>query len=647
MLLNRQSVEILAPAGSWEVLETVIEAGADAVYLGGKRFNMRMHRADTNFDDEQLEKAIQYAHERGVKLYVTVNNLISSREIDAMRDYLMLLERIQPDALIVQDLAIMELAKEIGFTVPLHTSIMRNTHNSESIRKYQEYGITRIVASRDLTLDQIRLMREQTGIEIEFFIHGDMCVSQSGQCVHSGVVFGQSSNRGRCLKPCRWPYQLIDEETGEVIPDSEQTGPYKLALKDMCMYRHLPELIQAGVHSFKIEGRMRTADFVKRIVSIYRRAVDRYLADPTSYTIDENDWKELYENRSRDFSTCYALSNTLGSKLIGYDGSREPRFFSQAVKEATLDVKAKLGKDKSPAFKARPQLSVRVASLSAVEVACKNGADIIYIGGDAFRPNKPWSLADIREAMRIAEPYNVKVVVMTQRITPNPILGELEQHFTALKDIAPHGIMVSNTGAMKMAKEITGLPLYADFSFNTFNHYSTKWQSDNGIVQSTMSVEASHEQIVDLLQTSRSPIELIVHGPIEAMVSEHSIPSAVLGLDNEDQTPIYQHQYALLDTAGQKHSIRFDQHGKSHILLANDYCLFPYLPKLTGAATYRIEGHIYDDEHLAFLLQTYRAELDSLYTAPQEEANADRLASIKENAPRPLGIGALRFRVSR
>ncbi len=646
MLLNRKSVEILAPAGSWEVLETVIEAGADAVYLGGKRFNMRMHRADTNFDDKQLEEAIKYAHAHGVKLYVTVNNLISSREIDAMRDYLMLLERIQPDALIVQDLAIMELAKEIGFTVPLHTSIMRNTHNSESVRKYQEYGITRIVASRDLTLDQIRLMHEQTGIEIEFFIHGDMCVSQSGQCVHSGVVFGQSSNRGRCLKPCRWPYQLIDEATGEVIPDGE-TGPYKLALKDMCMYRHLPELIQAGVHSFKIEGRMRTADFVKRIVSIYRRAVDRYLADPSSYTIDENDWNELYENRSRDFSTCYALSNTLGAKLIGYDGSREPRFFSQAVKEATLDVKPKLGKEASPAFTARPNLAVRVSTLSAVETACQNGANIVYIGGDTFRPHKPWSLADIQEAMRIAKPYGVKVVVMTQRITPNPLLGELEQQFTALKDIAPDGIMVSNTGAMKMAKEITNLPLYADFSFNTFNHYSTKWQSDNGIVQSTASIESSHEQLVDLIKTSQSPIEIIVHGPIEAMVSEHSIPSAVLGLDNEIQTPIYEHHYALLDTAGQKHSIRFDQHGKSHILLANDLCLFPYLPKLTGATTYRIEGQHYNDEQLAQVVSTYRAELDNLFDNHAEEVSEERLAHLQANAPRPLGIGALRFRVSR
>ena len=234
MLLNRKSVELLAPAGTWEALEAAVKAGADAVYLGGKHFNMRMHEGDFNFDDEALKRAVDYAHAHDVRLYITLNNLISDEEIPALREYLAYLEKIRPDAILVQDFAVLELVHEMGLTIPLHTSVMMNTHNENAIERLKEYGITRIVVGREMTLSELSLFCERTGIEVEYFMHGDMCMSESGQCIHSGVLFGQSGNRGRCLKPCRWPYQLIDDETGEVL-DKESEGPYKLALKDMCM----------------------------------------------------------------------------------------------------------------------------------------------------------------------------------------------------------------------------------------------------------------------------------------------------------------------------------------------------------------------------------------------------------------------------
>ena len=333
MILTNKSVELLAPVGTWDVLEAAIEAGADAVYLGGKSFNMRMFRTNANFDDEMLAKAIQYAHSHNVHLHVTVNNLITDGEIDKMRSYLKLLEEIKPDALIVQDLAVLELAREMNLSIPLHASIMMNTHNEHSIRTLQTYGINRVVVNREMSFSQLSLLKERTGIEVEYFIHGDMCISHSGQCLHSGVVFGQSSNRGRCLKPCRWPYEFVDMATGIPVKDQDP-GPYKLAMKDMCLYMHLPELIQAGVTSFKIEGRMRTADFVKNIVGVYRRAIDRYIADPTGYTPNLKDWNDLQNGRARDFSTCYAFGNP-GANSIGYLGKREPRFFSQPAPGGT------------------------------------------------------------------------------------------------------------------------------------------------------------------------------------------------------------------------------------------------------------------------------------------------------------------------
>ena len=280
MILNRKSVELLAPAGNWDALVAAVEAGADAVYLGGKHFNMRMHRnKETNFDDEMLKKAIEYTHAHGVHLYITLNNLISVEEVEPLKKYL---NEIKPDAILVQDFAVLELTKELGIDIPLHTSVMMNTHNEHAIKKLKEYGITRIVVGREMTLSELSLFKERTGLEIEYFMHGDMCIAESGQCIHSGVLFGQSGNRGRCLKPCRWPYKLVEEDTGAVL-DKDDQHDYKLALKDMCMYRNIPELIQAGVFSFKIEGRMKTALYVAVVARTYRKAIDDYLKDENLY----------------------------------------------------------------------------------------------------------------------------------------------------------------------------------------------------------------------------------------------------------------------------------------------------------------------------------------------------------------------------
>ena len=389
MILNRKSVELLAPAGTWDALVAGIEAGADAVYLGGKHFNMRMHEGDFNFDNEMLKKAVEYAHAHDVRLYITLNNLISDEEIPDLKEYLSYLNEIRPDAILVQDFAVLELIHEMGITIPLHTSVMMNTHNEHAIQKLKEYGITRTVVGREMTLSELSLFCERTGIEVEYFMHGDMCISESGQCIHSGVLFGQSGNRGRCLKPCRWQYQLIDEDTKEVL-DKDSEGPYKLALKDMCMYRSIPQLIQAGVFSFKIEGRMRPPEFIRRIVSTYRRAIDAYIEDPNGFTLPEDGWKDLHEKRARDFTTTFAFGQPT-KKDIGFTGEREPRFFSDAVKEAgfqddILKQEAPIQKENAK----KRQLAVRVNSLVSAKAAIENGADTVYVGGEAFRPLRPW-----------------------------------------------------------------------------------------------------------------------------------------------------------------------------------------------------------------------------------------------------------------
>jgi putative protease len=644
MLLTRKSVELLAPAGTWETLEAAVQSGADAVYLGGKRFNMRLHRTDVNFDDEALKKAVAYTHKHGAALHITVNNLLSEQELEGTKEYLKFLEEIQPDALIVQDLAILELIKEMNLHLNLHASIMMNTHNEYMIETLQEYGIKRVVANRELSLNQLRLLKERTGIEVEYFIHGDMCISHSGQCLNSGVIFGQSSNRGRCLKPCRWPYELIDINSQKALGSDQ--GPYKMALKDMCMYLNLPELIQAGVSSFKIEGRMRTADFVRKIVTIYRRAIDRYIKDPTGYTVNMDDWQALLENRARDFSTCYALGHP-GASAIGYTGKREPRFFSQAVREPEISFPPHIPHKQE--FISTPKLAVRVSDTASLDSALQNGAETIYLGGEAFKPHTPWTLEQINTALEKANKLGTELVVTTPRITMERELGELEQFFTKLNILRPSGIMVSNLGSLRLARELTDLPIHTDFSFNLFNHMAVQFLKNQGAAKITVSPEAAYLQITALAKKSVLPLELIVHGPLEAMVSEHCFMSAAMNTPRGTcQHVCRNHQYALRDFAGEEHFIMTDHMCRSHILFAKDLCLLPYLAAFSSLQYCRIEAQHYTSEHTGLITRLYRAELAKLQAQGAsysfDTAILDELVKI---CPRKLGTGVFHHRLSK
>lgn len=645
MILNRKSVELLAPAGNWDALVAAVEAGADAVYLGGKHFNMRMHRnKETNFDDEMLKKAIEYAHAHDVQLYITLNNLISVEEVEPLKRYLTYLNEIRPDAILVQDFAVLELTRELGIDIPLHTSVMMNTHNEHAIKKLKEYGITRIVVGREMTLSELSLFKERTGLEIEYFMHGDMCIAESGQCIHSGVLFGQSGNRGRCLKPCRWQYKLIDEATGEVL-DKDDSQDYKLALKDMCMYRNIPELIQAGVFSFKIEGRMRPADFVRRIVATYRKAIDAYIADPMGYTVDEEGWKNLYENRARDFTTTFALGQP-DERAIGFDGSREPRFFSNAVEEPgfqdeILKAEAPI-RAENPAHRT---LSVQVSDLASVRAACENGADTVYLAGEVFKPKKPWTMKEIGEAIAIGREHGARIVVSTPRTTMRRECGELEQFFQGLNQLQPDGIMVSNLGSLKLAQECTELPVQADFSFNLFNHMAASFLKKNGLVMGTASLELAFEQVRGLVENSPLPIEVIVHGSYESMICDHNFAAMQLPYNHLENPELVEKRYALKDNAGEIHSLRMDQFGRNHILFAKDLCYYPYLEKFNGVASFRIEAKDYEPELVGRLTAAYRKALDRLSAGEPYLEEAD-FAAMQQDGPRKLGVGVYRFRQS-
>lgn len=641
MLLTKKSVELLAPAGNWETFVAAIDAGADAVYLGGKHFNMRMLKSDANFDNETLKKAVEYAHAHNALLYITINNLISDEELPELVEYLKFLNEIQPDAILIQDLAVAQIVKKFELNLTMHASIMMNSHNNAAIAKLKEYNIRRVVVSREMSLKELsELKAADPDFELEYFVHGDMCICESGQCIHSGVLFANSSNRGRCMKACRWPYKIMDEATGQILP-TKNDGDYVLALKDMCMFRNIPDLIQAGVYSFKIEGRMRSADFVANIVSIYRHAIDAYVADPAGYRINEDDWKNLFDNRVRDYSTCFAMDKP-DNQAIGYSGKREPRFFSYAAKEADLqcdwlEAEAPI-KDDDNAKK--PKLIVKAATLAHARQALENGADILIVGGEVYRPNKPWTLAQIETILDEAHARNVRVIVNTPRTTLKDQCGELEQLCRDLNEIQPDGIMAGNLGAAAIIYDKTALPVFADHSFNLFNHVATQFMQENGISGATASYELPYPQVRTLVENSSLPIAVTVHGNVEAMISDSNIPAMNLDYNPLVNPDFNDRHFALVDTVGGKHSMRMDQIGRLHILFTHDLCLLPYIEKLQGAAAWRIEAQDYTPEYTGLLTKTYRAVLDG--TLDKNEA----LEKVQAAAPRPLGIGIYRHKKS-
>ena len=618
MTLNKKSVELLAPAGQWQSLIAAIEAGADAVYLGGKGFNMRVHNSDFNFDDAQLKAAIEFAHARGVKIYVTLNNLISTEELAQLEKFLRYLNEIQPDSILVQDLAVINLVRKLGIKIPMHASVMMNTHNTQTIELLKSFGITRVVVGRELTLTEVSLLKERTGIEVEYFMHGDMCFAESGQCIHSGVVFGQSGNRGRCMKPCRWNYKLIDETTGETLND----WSYKLALNDMCMFRNIPDLIQAGVVSFKIEGRMRPPEFVRRLVTTYRQEIDAYLADPTGYTVDEARWNNLYKNRVRDFTTTFAFGQPT-IKDIGTSGEREPRIFSRAVVEPSFDdstVKEIFSSER--AIKAMrnaqgvmrnefvPKLTVRVASLESARAAIDSGADLIYIGGEVFKPLKPFTLAEIKKAVEFTHAAGKKIILATPRTSKDKELNELG---IGNWELGIDGVLVGNLGALNLIRTLTDAPIYADVSFNLFNPVAAEFLQRLGAVQATASLELSFAQVRSVVENSSLPIEIIIHGSTESMISDHDFAKLYLPDYDEFATPdkLNRH-YALEDEAGEIHSLRVDQFKRWHIFFGKDLCLLPYVEKFFGAAALRIEAQKYSPSVTAQVVKLYRNAIDGI-----------------------------------
>ncbi len=302
-------VELLSPAGNFEKMQAALRFGADAVYLAGQCFGMRS--AADNFTDEELAAAVRFVHERGKKLYLTVNTMPHGAEYPRLREYMKGLQGLGVDALIVTDLGVLATAKELLPDIEIHISTQSSIVSPAAARAYAALGAKRLVLARELTLDEVKAIREalDPAVELEAFVHGSMCVSYSGRCMLSNHFTDRDANRGACTQPCRWNYTYtIKEEKRpeDVLPVIEnEQGTFIMSSKDMCMLRHVPELIEAGVSSFKIEGRMKSAYYTAVITNAYRMAIDAYLRDPAGYRFDEALYREVESVSHREYCTGY------------------------------------------------------------------------------------------------------------------------------------------------------------------------------------------------------------------------------------------------------------------------------------------------------------------------------------------------------
>ncbi len=300
--------EILVPAGSLEVLKTAVIFGADAVYIGGEAFGLRA--AAKNFSNEEMKEAISFAHERGVKVYVTANILAHNYDLEGVAEYFRELKSIRPDGLIIADPAVFSLAKEICPEIDRHISTQANNTNYGTYKFWYDLGAKRVVSARELSIEEIKEIRANIpdDMEIETFVHGAMCISYSGRCLLSNYFTGRDANRGACTHPCRWKYAVVEEtRPGEYLPVYENDrGTFIFNSKDLCMVEHIPELMGAGIDSFKIEGRMKTALYVATVARTYRKAVDDYLESEDKYRANMDWYKEQIASCTyRQFTTGF------------------------------------------------------------------------------------------------------------------------------------------------------------------------------------------------------------------------------------------------------------------------------------------------------------------------------------------------------
>lgn len=305
--MTMKKPELLAPGGSLEKLKTAIDFGADAVYIGGEAYSLRV--AAENFSIEDMKEGIAYAHERGKKVYLTANILPHNEDIEVFEDFINEIRPLGFDAVLIADLGLFDMVQQLAPELPIHVSTQANNVNYRSAQMWHRLGAKRVVLAREMSFEEIGEIREKIpeDLEIEAFVHGAMCISYSGRCLLSSYMTSRDANRGFCAHPCRWNYKLVEEKRPGQYMDvfENERGTFIFNSKDLCMIEHIPELVKSGISSLKIEGRVKTSYYVATVIGAYRREIDRYFADPENYKFNPAELEELCKVSHRPYTTGF------------------------------------------------------------------------------------------------------------------------------------------------------------------------------------------------------------------------------------------------------------------------------------------------------------------------------------------------------
>jgi putative protease len=636
---NNKKIELLAPAGNMEIFKNVVKANCDAIYLGGKSLNMRMIRKDFNLSDKEIIEAALIAHDLDKKLYVTVNNMMNEYEIEEAAEYLHFLNSINVDGLIVQDMSILQLCKEQKLNnFELHSSVMMNVHNIETARALKEMGISRIVLSREMDLKTAKNLQNQIGIETEYFMHGDMCTCNGANCYYSSVLWGNSSNKGRCFKPCRWACKI--KKDGHIYPTE-----YPMAAKDMYMYEHIPELIEACVTSFKIEGRMRETDFIVDIVNTYGEAIDRYIADPLSFNRTKQAQK-LFEHRKRDFTTAYAFGNP-GLDFINtrYEGtgkfystgkvfsvpSEEPEITQTILDAAHTELRNVKGD-----IIFNHSLSVKVNNYEQAKLCIEMKVNRIYIASDVLLPDRFISIEQLQHLVSI-KGYTELYLALPQMM--DELQFDIIDHYLSKYGHLFDGLLATNLGAIK--RYSNKYKLTTDYNMNINNHKAVEFYKGIGAQQVTVSIEAKNNELAKFINLSAEPLELIVHGAIRVMYSDHNlneIAETLQPVGDADNKYVDNSVLVILHDKGEN-PVYIDNYNKNHLFTNKELCLLPLLEQLnlTKSLSYRIEGQTYSLEELRYVVDIYQKAI-------QDKSKCKELYQNMKYCRAGFTLGALSYK---
>lgn len=397
--------ELLAPAGTLEKLKMALLYGADAVFLGGKSFGLRAFGG--NFTEAEMAEGVEFAHARGKKVYVTVNIYPHNDDLARLPAYLRSLEALAVDGALVSDLGVFSMAREVTPRLPLHVSTQANCTNWAAAAAWRRLGAHRVVLARELSLREVREIREQCDVELEIFVHGAMCISYSGRCLLSNYLTGRDANRGGCAQPCRWKYSLVEEKRpGEYFPiEEDERGTYIFNSKDLCLLTQMPEIFASGADSLKIEGRMKSVHYVASVVKAYRQAIDSYAADPVGFSVRQTWLEELDKVSHRKYTSGFAL----------HRATEEDQIYGSSSYEQTMDFVGLV-----LAYDAATQVAT-VEQRNHMRVG--EEIEIVQPEGPTFRQSIEALCDEYGEAIEVApHPQQIVTIRMRRSVEPYAML---------------------------------------------------------------------------------------------------------------------------------------------------------------------------------------------------------------------------------